>query len=220
MEINFVCSLGTICHTAMCVQRLQWKVTSYPFDWIFTDEKIVKHCLMDDFKTFLNPLYYIDYPIPCTDKCGHSLYHPIMFNHRNPKNEKDYQYYQRCVQRFRDTLSNPLPKLFILGYYNINNFCLEEHIQKAYECRVELSTHTNNYTLLVILNIVGNSQNHYLYVLQNILFLELHTLSKSGGVSFLEESDNMYLENLLKKLFVFQNKFPIENVPDEHFYSV
>lgn len=35
MEINYVCSLGRVCHSAQLLKRNKLKVESYPFDWIF-----------------------------------------------------------------------------------------------------------------------------------------------------------------------------------------
>ena len=35
MEINYVCLLGTLCHSASILKRNNLKLCSYPFDWIF-----------------------------------------------------------------------------------------------------------------------------------------------------------------------------------------
>jgi hypothetical protein len=34
-------------------------------------------------------------------------------------------------------------------------------------------------------------------------FLELHTLSKSDGIKFKEESDNVYMDTVIKNKYVF-----------------
>ena len=54
MEINYVCSLGFCCHTARLLQNNKLKLSSYPFDWIFSNYKDIILCLEDNFKTFLN----------------------------------------------------------------------------------------------------------------------------------------------------------------------
>ena len=45
-----------------------------------------------------------------------------MFNHHNPlNNENDYNYYIRCVNRFRELLQNEELKLFIIIFVNMEN---------------------------------------------------------------------------------------------------
>ncbi len=58
MEINNVCSLGTLCHTATLLKRNNLKISSYPFDWIFSNINIIIDCIEDDFNSFLDKKYY------------------------------------------------------------------------------------------------------------------------------------------------------------------
>ena len=104
MNIYHVCSLGTLCHTSTLLKNNNLKKCSYPFDWIFSNYNIVIDCLKTDFKIFLDKSYYIDIS---HNKCGHSYYGNQMFNHRNPLiNINDYEYYNRCVDRFNKLLIN------------------------------------------------------------------------------------------------------------------
>ena len=68
---------------------------------------------------FLDKSYYISIS---DKKCGHSYYHKGMFNHHNPlDNENDYNYYTRCVNRFKKLLNTEESKLFIMIYVNMDD---------------------------------------------------------------------------------------------------
>ena len=84
---------------------------SYPFDWIFSNLNMVNDCIENDFVDFLDKKQYID--IGSNSKCGHIKYHAGLFNHKNPlKNNEDYFYYERCVNRFRQLIKSQESKFF------------------------------------------------------------------------------------------------------------
>jgi hypothetical protein len=67
-----------------------------------------------------------------------------------------------------------------------------------------LSKYTSNYTLLFISHIPNKEQNkHEFTYYDNIHFLELHTLSQSNGLNFLNKKDNIYLDNIIKSNYNF-----------------
>ena len=84
-SIRYVCSLGTLCHTAKFLQENRLKLVSYPFDWILSNVEIIKHCLFDDFATLLDKNQYIDFKYLSnqTGRCGHKIYRNDLFNHRD-----------------------------------------------------------------------------------------------------------------------------------------
>ena len=53
-NIKYAMSLGNTCHVAYLLKRLRWKPASYPFDWIRSNPEMVRHCIRDDFKQFLD----------------------------------------------------------------------------------------------------------------------------------------------------------------------
>jgi len=81
LEINYTCSLGSLCHSSQILKRNNYKKCSYPFDWIFSNYDIIIDCLIDDFNIFLDKSYYINIS---ETKCGHSKYSYNMFWHHNP----------------------------------------------------------------------------------------------------------------------------------------
>ena len=207
LEINYTCSLGSLCHSSQILKRNNLKLCSYPFDWIFSNYDNIIHCIEDNFNIFLDKSYYQDIHDKCNNnQCGHKYYNVNMFNHHDPRNEKDYNYYVRCVDRFKNLLQKQEHKLFIMIFVNMNN--IDENIKNnIIDFNNKFSKYTSNYTLLVIFHIPNKQQNHNIFTYNdNIHFLELHTLSCSGGVDFGNNNDNIYLDNIIKSKYNFNIK--------------
>ena len=203
VEVNYVCSLGPLCHTANILKRNDIKLCSYPFDWIFSNTDIISHCVEDDFKIFLDKSYYKELG---DWQCAHTHYHPCMFNHHNPLNhEPNYSYFKRCVNRFKDLIKKPEHKLFIMTFLNMGEF--DENFKNSIkDFKQKFDKHVSNYTLLVIFHRPYMSQHHEFTLHENIHFLELHATSHSGGVFFMNDEDNVYLDNILHSAYKFNIK--------------
>ena len=209
MEIKYVASLGTLCHTANFLKTIGFKLESYPFDWIFSNQNTVIDCIEDDFKKFLDKTYYIDIS---KTKCGHSLYDKRLFNHRNPlMSEQDYEYYMRCCDRFKHLLQQEEHKLFIIMFINMTK--IDENIKNnIIDFNNKLSKYTNNYTLLVIFNLSKKPTNDAIFTYnENIHFLELHTTTISNGLGFASADDNKYMSDIIKSKYTF-NLNPVSEV--------
>jgi len=197
-EINYVCSLGPFCHTAGIFKRTNLKLDSYPFDWIFSNCDTILNCLEDNFKTFLDKSYYIS---ATPSRCGHRIYIPndTMWRHHNPLlNEEHYNYYRRCIIRFRILLQKKEHKLFSMLFVNMNEMD-ETEKDRIVGFNNAFSTYTENYTLLVIFHIQNkNSRDHVFHYKDNIHFLELHTTSTSTGLEFTNNDDNLYLDKIIQ----------------------
>ena len=202
-NFNYVCSLGTLCHTAYFIKRHNLKKCSYPFDWIFSNINVVIDCLKDDFKKFLDKDNYIDHSSNNPELCGHKIYNSAMFNHTSPRTEEGYEYFVRCVNRFRNLLLKKEKKLFVImsvndEYNNIENSLIE--------LNNELKNITCNFNILYINHHAGILENsHSIVDIDNIDILELCTTSISNGVDFNNNDDNIYLD----KIFTSNYKFDI-----------
>ena len=163
------------------------------------------HCLEDDFKTFLDKSYYINISKTC---CGHSKYNKTMFNHHNPlMNIDHYNYFVRCVSRFRDLLQKQEHKLFMVIIVNREYDSHTELKEKIINFNNKFSNYTKNYTLLIIIHYPNKKKNHHVFTyINNIHFLELQTVSKSNGIEFYNSNDNIYLDNILKSNYKFNVK--------------
>ena len=194
LEINYVCPLGLMCQSAQILKRNKYKLLSYPFDWIFSNCDNIIHCLEDDFQIFLDKSYYIS---ESNTQCGHSKYYDFMFNHFNPLiNADHYNYYVRCVDRFRNLLQKQEHKLFIMIFTN-NDSMDETFMNKMIDFNKQFSKYTSNYTLLVIFHIPNKQIHHEFTYVDNIHFLEIHTVTGSGGVEFVNNDENVYLDNII-----------------------
>lgn len=204
MEINHACSFGELCHSSRILKRNKLKVCSYPFDWIFSNTSMIIDCIEDGFDRFLDKSYYIDASDVFEPRCIHSYYSEgVTFNHHNPLiNENHYNYYVRCIGRFKQLLKYQEHKLFILTIPNMG--CMNEDIKRdIIEFNNKLSKHALNYNLLVILHIPGETQKHEFTYYDNIHFLEIHTISKTNGVDFLDETDTLYFDDILNTTYNF-----------------
>ena len=202
-EINYVCSLGGLCHSSQILKRNNLKFVSYPFDWIFSNCDNIVHCIEDNFKIFLDKSYYRGHG----SKCEHTFYKKIganMFNHFNPLDNIDhYNYYVRCVDRFKSLIEKQEHKLFIMIFVNIETHDKNEIII----FNDKFSKYASNYTLLIIHHVPNKQVNHHIFTYNgDIHFLELHTLSVSNGVQFGKEDDNIYLDNIIKSKYNFNVK--------------
>lgn len=129
-----------------------------------------------------------------------------MFNHHNPLiNIDHYNYYIRCVDRFKNLLQKQEHKLFIMIFINIDNIDNTEN--NIIDFNNKFSKYTSNYTLLVILHMPNKKKTRHTFKYNNnIHFLELHTLSCSGGVQFENNIDNIYLHKVIKSKYNFNVK--------------
>jgi len=201
MDIKYVCSLGSLCQSSQIIKNNKLKKCSYPFDWIFSNCNMIIHCLENDFNIFLDKSYYISIS---KNQCTHSYYYEKMFNHHNPlNNDNDYNYYIRCVNRFRQLLKYEEHKLFIMIFVNMDN--INENLNNLIiNFNNKFSKFTKNYTLLVIYHIQNKKNNHHIFTHNdNIDFLELHTISCSNGVKFQNTKDNEYLDNIINTTYKF-----------------
>jgi hypothetical protein len=200
-QINYTCSLGWLCHSCQILKRNMYKTCSYPFDWIFSSIYVIIDCLEDNFNIFLDKSYYINIS---ESQCGHSKYSYNMFNHHNPLTNQDhYNYYIRCVQRFKTLLKKPEHKLFLMTFVNLDSVN-ENTKNEVIDFNNKFSKYTSNYTLLIIFHIKNKKENHHIFTYNNnIHFLELNTLSESTGSQFQNKNDNIYLDNVIKSNYDF-----------------
>jgi hypothetical protein len=204
MEVKYACSLGPLCHSAQILKSNNLKMRSYPFDWIFMHYNNIIHCLETDFNVFLDKSYY--YINNSQFAVGHLKYYENMFLHHDPLNNIDhYNYYLRCVNRFRELLKKHEHKLFIMTFVNKEYNCQSDDFKKnIIEFNNNFSNYTSNYTLLIIVNYSNKETNSHAFKYNdNIHFLDLHTLSDSNGKDFINNIDNDYLNDLIKKTYKF-----------------
>ena len=217
MVIEHFISLGSRCHTSSFLKRNKLKKESYPFDWIYSNIYMIIHCLDTKFTFFLNKDYYSITDLNNYNQT-HLYYYPdnnTMFNHHNPLNDKDYDYFKRCIERFYNVLKSNKKKLFIImldhndtnPYYTYND--LIKYNNNEFDLlNYKLSLFTDNYEILIIIHKKNDNNNHHFINNNNLTILFFSTYSYSNGVSFIDDNDNIILDNIIKKYY------NIESFPD------
>lgn len=164
-------SLGFRCSSSAILKNLGLKEESYPFDWLISRLSVIKQCIEDDFKQFLNKenyerrysntyemmdskngficdehlmvnLFY--QPVDKTEIENTYQYYLAM-NHHNIKEDKDYEYYCRCVDRFKKTFyDNSILKTYVHITPLITTEKYEETKQDILEECIEFDVFLNN----------------------------------------------------------------------------
>lgn len=116
-------SIGSHCITSALLKKYGAKEWSGPFDWIFSSPEIVSESIADDFSTFLDRKLHVIVPEgekldPTVNFCDHSYYKEkfgvkFMFNHYDISKDDVFEYYVRCVERFRNALHSGRSLLLI-----------------------------------------------------------------------------------------------------------
>jgi hypothetical protein len=207
---NYVASLGCACNTSLYLKQLELKLFSLPYDWIFSNLKMIQHTIEDDFKSFLS----LDLINPKKNKqAGHNYYHKRLFNHHNPKEDRNnYHYYQRCIARFKTMLNSGDRKLFIHTVYQepekYHRHFLEFgssfkkvnfEIKDALNFNCFLSNLTKNYVFLVIIQNPKQLESRVRKVFEknNLIIYTLDCLGVSSGELLTNPVDNLNYQNII-----------------------
>ena len=94
-------SLGRDCIPSILLDRLGMREAAYPFDWLFSSLEMVEHCLVDDFRTFLDPNQHE--PVG-PRRSEHRFYRErfgvnrVFNHHAMPEN---IPHFERAIERFK-----------------------------------------------------------------------------------------------------------------------
>lgn len=220
MEINYICSLGSFCHTTCYLKDNKLRYCAYPFDGIVSSPDMVTDCLKDDFKLFLDRTRYEEYvnwdgSISSNHKLYGKFCHTfglnkekildVTFRHSNVTKDKDYNSLVRKVERFRMLLKKEEPKLFLLFSQD------EEYTKKEInELNNMLKTKTTNYQIMCITMLNDFHPHHTIEEVDNIKFIKLYTYGRSNGGRIVCNFGDEYLDNLIKSYYNFQLKDDIK----------
>ena len=98
-KINYICSLGTLCHTSSWIKEMKMKNVLFRLI-SFSNINMIIDCIDTDFKLFLDRKLHIKYK-NSKNKSGHKVYGGNIFNHHYILENNTYNYFVRCVNRFR-----------------------------------------------------------------------------------------------------------------------
>jgi hypothetical protein len=143
VEKTILFSVGHRCTSASLIKEMKHKFETYPFDWVVSKLDVLVHCIETDFKEYLRVENYLDKETEtfnlCDDVKTHVCNEKIVYNkyyedeyipdklentigtygmklamtHHDIRKEIDYQYFQRCIERFKKVLSLPQQKFYL-----------------------------------------------------------------------------------------------------------
>jgi len=204
INIEYVISFGGQCLSAYFLKENNLKLTSYPFDWIFSNPSIILDMLNDNFQKFLNKDYYVS-KNPNDEKNKHSIYLSdiYMFNHRNPIKDKDYLYYQRCIQRFYNVINQPEKKLFIMTFLSNE---IKNEIEHIHTLKQKMDTMISNYEIICIFQKKTGYHTKEINIYDTLKIIQITTISDSDGLIFINNDDHIFYKNVIYSFYDFNLK--------------
>lgn len=117
-SFDLVVSLGTHCYVSHWLKRLDIRRTVGPFDWVFSNIKMNTFCIRDGFKSFLDSSEYMLVDSDLGPRVGHQRFTDefgldVIFNHHDPRLDKDHEYFARRVANVNAALKSNQSKLFV-----------------------------------------------------------------------------------------------------------
>lgn len=208
-------SLGENCSSAWYLKQLGLKTVSNPFDWVFSSPDIILDCVNDNFKRYLDKSLIV--PAQDNLSAGHAIYHRDFFNHRNPlKSDEDYQYYQRCCERFLASLTSQVTPCYLITLINeptkrrqwAQGFTphFPMPINQSLSSISTLITtlqHKNPSARFIVIDHYTNSEKLTKVDVssENVFFIEFHAKGKSSGVFYPDHLDDFCFKLILTGLY-------------------
>jgi len=185
------------------------KKCSYPFDWIFSNPEMIIDCINDDFVKFLDRGLHI--PNPRIEKAnktksGHKIYGGHIFNHHYILEDKHYEYFVRCVNRFRELTKFNDNKLFIISFVNQKQDITKNLQKQLNDLYTTLQKITNNFDLLVVWHTVGTELKSNVIEdkeLNNLKYINITTKNESCGKEFKNAKENKFYNRCIFELYNF-----------------
>lgn len=163
---------------------------------------MVIDCINTDFSTFLDQNEYGHYLDDCKS-ATHETYGKI-FLHHDPRQQDDYNYFTRCVQRFRKVCnSKTLNILFLLVFYNKNGVEVDNIILHAKKLLPILTTHVKSkFTLLIIIH-TTDEMKEKCYADEHFMCKVIYIGETLRDLKFVQAKSNKVFLDYLRDNFKF-----------------
>jgi Putative papain-like cysteine peptidase (DUF1796) len=228
---TIIFSVGHRCTSTSLIKEMKQKFETYPFDWVVSKLDVLVHCIETEFEEYLRVENYVDQKSEtfnlCDDVKTHVCYENILYNkyyeeeylpdkpenkigtygmklamtHHDIRTSKDYQYFQRCIQRFKKILSLSQQKfyLYVHPIMGVNDYDMQV-------TNGSLLNYFNAFTEYLKTK-TANSFGIYFVVVKNE--------SKKGSVEVLFETDDL----IIYAMHTNQNLVDGGGVYDGDFYT-
>lgn len=197
--INYIIPFGSNCFIASNLKRNNIKLTSYPFDWIFSYPNDIIDMIETNFEKILNKNFYL-YKDLNINYNFHKEYCPElrMFNHYNPYKESDYEYIKRCINRFNNVLKKKENKLFIMMFTNNN---VNNEIKNIIKLKHIIDKKTSEYDIICFFQEKRGYQDKKIINYLNIKLIQLSTIDDNNGVNFILDKDEEYFNTIINEFY-------------------
>ena len=124
--VEYVLSLGMQCYPALWFRRQKLRPFAGSFDWIFSAPQMIRHCVDDNFRSFLDPAQ-IEALVDGGHRARHRLYSSMLpppagrrtdqgliFNHHLPLIPAHHLHFSRAAARLTAVLQSPGRKLLLM----------------------------------------------------------------------------------------------------------
>lgn len=207
--IEHTISLGPFCFNAMFMKKKMYKNASFPFDWLFSNMRMVNDCLGDNFTKFMDKSQHKKKSRRISEHTGYKI--NTMFNHHDITSKNDYDYFSRCIERFRFLHKRNGTKLFTLIVLSsslstdqINTINSIFHKLKSY-CG-------DNFVLLIVcINVTKEGKGYSVDKwLENLYVVNLRTHRQLNGINFSDRTDLTLYDKMIHELFTFKISNPMK----------
>jgi Putative papain-like cysteine peptidase (DUF1796) len=163
---------------------------------------MITHCIEDDFSIYLDKEYHQAVPEEMrihkhANVCEHTYYRDnfgvrFVFNHYDPTVDEYYQYYERCVARFRHVMNSQAQNLLV---------CIADHISHAEFLRLNEALQRYPSSALLVVRAIPSGWKEFGAALidtrsENHLY-ELKITGQIGAMEFSNGYDEAMLRALL-----------------------
>jgi hypothetical protein len=191
---------------------MRQKFETYPFDWIVSKLDVLVHCIETDFAEYLRVENYLEKQSEtfnlCDDVKTHVCNENVVYNkyyeseymsentenkigtygmklamsHHDIRKEKDCQYFQRCVERFKKILALPQQKFYLYVHPIMGMADYEENVGHG--------------GLLAYFNAFSDYLNTKTDNAVGIFFVVVKNQERKGQVDILFETDDIIVQTL------------------------
>ena len=200
-------SVGNFCHAAQVLKGLALRKQTGPLDWIFTNVEATTHVFESDFEQFLDPAQCetatADEKVDSLSNVAHNRFYQdnfgvrFMYNHHDLNKKEDLALFEKAAHELQEALASEAPALLLMTTLYPSDFEKLESLVSTLQERGP-----NNVLVVICLSYQDEPAADQPVVLHttpdgSVLVSVLPTNSKSNGMEFPLEQDNLRLQRLV-----------------------
>ena len=199
--------IGTFCYISRILEKLNYRYTSLPFDYIRSNIPMVNDCINNNFVDFLNKDNYTN------NNQGIITYGKDIFLHHDMGNPNVYNSMKRKTKRFLNLFDKySIPKIYIAFFQPIGSWGddttvhqdgtnidkITSDLKQLYKT---IHNRSENFHVIGIINKpTGRQRNKLIFNEENVSIYELETITTIAGATFTIETDELYSIKILKQI--------------------